>query len=215
MDAPITPTPADALPSSIHLQLADTLRRNLPAPATDRPEDAARHDRALIEHAASLLPATADEANLAALHVAASTQALECLRLARLCPDDLAAVLKCTAQSASMMRQARAFRVALDRAQTERRSREPASEAGAVAPAVADVPAQAPPPEPPASTPLAEAERYALHHRKRAMLIRRLGRLPPKFGWLAPEVVRAVATGTTPILRALDQKPDRPCAIAA
>ena len=107
MDAPTTPTPADTLPNSIYLELAHTLRKNLPAPVTDSPEDAARRDRAAIEHATSLLPATPDEANLAALDVAASAQALDCLRLARLYPNDLTVILKCTAQSASMMRQAR------------------------------------------------------------------------------------------------------------
>jgi len=113
MEAPTTPTPADTLPRSIYLELAHTLRKNLPAPVTDSPEDAARRDRAAIEHAASLLPATPDEANLAALYVAASAQALDCLRQCRLYPNDLTVVLKCTAQSASMMRQARAYRTAL------------------------------------------------------------------------------------------------------
>jgi hypothetical protein len=47
------------------------------------------------------------------------------------------------------------------------------------------------------------------------VLIRRLGHLPPKFGWLAPEVVHAVVTGTTPILRALDAKPARTMVLAA
>jgi len=57
MDTLTTPAPADTLPSSIYLELAHTLRKNLPAPATDSPEDAARRDRAAIAHAASLLPA--------------------------------------------------------------------------------------------------------------------------------------------------------------
>ena len=220
MDAPTTPAPADTLPRSIHLELAHTLRKNLPAPVTDSPEDAARRERAAIGHAASLLPATFDEANFAALYVAASAQALECVRLARLYPSDPTVVLKCTAQCASMMRQARAFRTALDRAQTARRKREAAApdadatQQQAVA-LVADTLAQAPPPEPPQPNPIAEAERYALHHRKRAMLVRRLGHLPPKFGWLPPEVVHAIVTGTTPILRALDEKPDRTTALAA
>ena len=131
MDAPTAPAPADTLPSSICLELAHTLRKNLPAPVTDSPEDAARWERAAIEHAASLLPATSDEANLAALYVAASAQALDCLRLARLYPNDPTVMLKCTAQSASMMRQARAFRTALDRAQTARRKREAAPDADA------------------------------------------------------------------------------------
>ncbi len=219
MDAPTTPTPVDTLPSPIYLELAHTLRKNLPAPVTDSPEDAARRDRAAIEHAASLLPATSDEANLAALYVAASAQALDCLRLARLYPNDLTVILKCTAQSASMMRQARAFRSALDRAQTARRKSEATPDAEATEQQalalMADALAQAPPPEPSKPNPIAEAERYALHHRKRAMLIRRLGHLPPKFGWLPPEAVHAVATGTTPILRALDEKPARATALAA
>ena len=172
-----------------------------------------------IAHAASLLPATSDEANLAALYVAASAQALDCLRLARLYPNDPTVILKCTAQSASMMRQGRAFRSALDRAQTARRKREATPDADATEQQalalMADALAQAPPPEPSRPNPIAEAERYALQHRKRAMLIRRLGHLPPKFGWLPPEAVHAVATGTTPILRALDEKPARPIAVAA
>ena len=68
MDHRAAPAPADTLPSSICLELAHTLRKNLPAPVTDSPDDAARWERAAIEHAASLLPATADEANLAALY---------------------------------------------------------------------------------------------------------------------------------------------------
>jgi hypothetical protein len=47
------------------------------------------------------------------------------------------------------------------------------------------------------------------------MLVRRLGHLPPKFGWLPLDVVHAIATGTTPILRALDEKPARATAAAA
>ena len=219
MDEPLTPTPADTLPSSIYLELAYALRKNLPAPATDSPEDAARRERAAIGHAASLLPATSDEANLAALYVAASAQALDCVRLGRLYPNDPAVVLKCAAQCGSMMRQARAFRTALDRAQTERRKRGAVPDAEATGQQalalVADALAQAPPPEPRQPSPIAEAERYALQHRKRAVLIRRLGHLPPKFGWLAPEVAHAVATGTTPILRSLDQAARGPVAAVA
>jgi hypothetical protein len=176
-------------------------------------------EQGAVEHAASLSPVTSDEANLAALYVAASAQALDCLRLARLCPNDTAAVLKCTAQSASMMRQARAFRTALERVQTARRKRAGARGGDATqeqAPTpVADATAQAPASPARKPDPIAEAERYELHHRKRAVLIRRLGHLPPKFGWLAPGVVHAVATGTTPILGAVDEKPARVTAAAA
>jgi hypothetical protein len=50
---------------------------------TDTPEDAARRDNTAIAHVASLLPANTDEADLAALYVAAQACAMECLRLAR------------------------------------------------------------------------------------------------------------------------------------
>jgi hypothetical protein len=54
----------------------------------------------------------------------------------------------------------------------------------------------------------AAAERYATFHRKNATLIRRLGRLPERVavGAVAPEVVHAIATGTTPILTALGSR---------
>ena len=84
---------------------------------------------------------------------------------------------------------------------------------------MADALAQTPPApaKTPHPNPIAEAERYALHHRKRAALIRSLGRLPDKLnvGLVRPEVLHAIVTGTTPILRALDKKPHAPAALAA
>ena len=67
----------------------------------------------------------------------------------------------------------------------------------------------------PQPNPIAEAERYALLHRKRAALIRRLGQVPHKlnYGPLPPDLVHAIVTGATPILRALDKRPDRAAAI--
>jgi hypothetical protein len=90
------------------------------------------------------------------------------------------------------MREARSWRLALLRAQAGREKRdtdEAASDAateteqrvlGLMADALSAVPrtpASEPPPQP---DPIAEAEQYALHHRKRAILIRRLGRVPQK-----------------------------------
>lgn len=218
MDAPPTPDPADLLPKAIYRHLCHALRTYLPPPPTDTPEEATRREQAALEHAISLCPVTFDEAGIAAQYVGASLQAMDCLRLARRHPDDAARVLKCTAQSASMMRQARAWRLALDRAQAERCRRDATADAvadfvpiGPPVPALApETPAQAPPPDS-----IAEAERYALHHRKRAVLVRRLGHLPGKFGWLPPAVQHAIATGNTPILRGLDEKPHRAMAEAA
>lgn len=231
-DAPSAPTPADAaliLPRATYYQVAHTLRRLLPPPITDTPEDAASRDIAVIAHVASLLPANPDEANLAAQYVAASAYALDCLRLARAHEDDPAYMLKCTAQSASMMRQAKGWRLALLRAQAARETRAAdtaASDAateterralGLMADALAQAPPASAPKQPPQRDPIVEAERYALSHRKRAVLIRSLGRLPDKLdvGVLPSEVVHAIATGTTPILRGLDRQSRQPAALAA
>ena len=63
----------------------------------------------------------------------------------------------------------------------------------------------------------AEADDYTLHHRKRAALIRRLGRLPEKlnFGPVPPELVKEIVTGVSPILRSLDPHPGTNSAMAA
>jgi hypothetical protein len=70
---------------------------------------------------------------------------------------------------------------------------------------------------PPTSPDPAEAGQYALHHRERVALIRRFARVPHKldFGPLRLETVHAIATGTTPIVRALGEKPYWPTALAA
>ena len=126
------------------------------------------------------------------------------------------------------MRQARGWRLALQRAQAAREKREADTAAsddataterrvlGLLAGALDRAPAAPASAEPPRPNPIAEAERYALHHRKRAMLIRRLGCLPDKIGigGLRPEAVHAIVTGTSPILRALDSKPQHAAAMA-
>jgi hypothetical protein len=225
------PTPADAdliLSRATYYQVTHTLRRALPPPITDTPEDAARRDCAAIAHVASLLPATADEANLAAQYVGASAYALDCLRLARAHEDDPRHMLQCLAQSTRMMREAKGWRLALLRAQAAREKCQADDAAREAASAVetrtlslmAEALAHGPPPPevapvpevvakpPPKRDPIAEAERYATFHRKNATLIRRLGRLPDRVavGAVAPEVVHAIATGTTPLLMALGGK---------
>ncbi len=101
------PDPTPRLSRDACYQIVHTLRASLPPPVTDTPGDASRRDNAAIAHVASLLPANTDEANLAALYVAAQACAMECLQLARTWRNDLAAFLKCTARSAAMMQQAR------------------------------------------------------------------------------------------------------------
>ena len=232
MDPQPSPTPTDIalqLSRDTYYQVVHTLRTSLPSPVTDTPEDADRRDRAVIARIASLLPATPDEANIAAQYVAAGAQALDCQRLARQFPNDPELILKCTAQCASMMRNARSWLNVLLRSQAAREKRDGDSTAAAQAAAternalalMADALLQTPPAQPapaaPTPGPIAEAERYALLHRKRATLIRRLGRLPEKInvGPIPPEIVQALITGTTPILRSLDKTPLAPGALAA
>ncbi len=193
------------------LFLAHKIRTYLPSSTTDSGEEEPHPEfAATLELAASLAPVTHDEANLVALHVAASIQALDALRLARCRPDDSEHVLLCMTRAASMMRQAKSWRTTLERVQAQRRKLAAAAETddAAIAP---------PPPEPQQHDATAAAELYARQHRKRAMLIRRLGRLPDKMniGFVPPDVVHALATGTTPILRALDDKPPSRVAVAA
>jgi hypothetical protein len=112
------------LPRDMYYQVIHTLRAVLPPPVTDAPEDLVRRDHAAIAQVASLVPANADEANLGAQYVAASAYALDCLRLVRENPADTALVLKCSAQAAAMMRQARGARSLLLDVQARRQKRE-------------------------------------------------------------------------------------------
>jgi hypothetical protein len=191
------------LPRDMYYQLIHTLCAALPPPVSSSPEDRTRRDNAAIAQIACLLPANADEANLAAQYVAASAQALDCLRLAREHPSDAPVALKCTAQSANMMRQARGARSLLMRAQAQREKREADNASldkaawlehctvGLMADALRrTAPAPVAEPPPPQSAPLAplqaepqpdpvaDAEQYAISHPRRAALIRSLGCLP-------------------------------------
>ncbi len=80
------PNPTDLagkLMADVYHDLIHKLRRALPSPLTDSPEDLARRDRAAIAKIAALHPANAAEADIAALYVGASEQWKECLRLAQ------------------------------------------------------------------------------------------------------------------------------------
>jgi hypothetical protein len=113
------------LPRDMYYQLAHRLRAALPPPVTNSPDDFVRRDNAAIAEAASLLPANAEEASLAAQFVAASAQALDSLALVEQYRTiDPMRADKCNAQAANMMRQARGFRSLLLRVQAARQKRE-------------------------------------------------------------------------------------------
>jgi hypothetical protein len=184
------PDPIQQLPKDLYYLVIHALRDALPPPVTDSPEDRIRRDNAIIAQVAALLPTNADEVMLAAQCIAANAQALDCLRLARLHRDDVAHVLKCTAQCASMMRQSRSALTHLHRLQAARKQ-----------------PAAKPATERPRS--YTEAESYALANPSSAALIRSLGRLPKKFNGppLSPGLVHDLIHGSSPILQALVKKP--------
>ena len=212
--------PALRLAKDTYYQVVHTLRGLLPLPATGTSEDLTRRDNAAIAHVASLLPVNADEANIAAQHVAANAYAMDCLRVAReYAAADHSFFLQCNARAVSMMRQARAARVLLLRVQDERRTREADhsaadraawTEHSALGLMIDALGAAPPPPQPPTeepvADPIAEAEQYAIIYPQRAARIRVLGGLPQPldFGPPSPELVQAIITGDTPTLRALD-----------
>src|SRR5450755_1955631 len=194
------------LPRDMYYQVIHTLCGSLPPPVSASPEDRTRRDNAAIAQVACLLPANADEANLAAQYVAASAQALDSLRQARENPSDAARALQCTAQSACMMRQARGARSLLIRVQAVRQKREADNASldraawlehctiGLMADALGRTEPPAPMAEPPPPQaapiaaeeawpqpdPVADAEQYAITYPRRAALIRSLGCLPAR-----------------------------------
>jgi hypothetical protein len=220
--------------------LIHTLHTSLPPPPGDDPETIARRDRDAIAQVASLLPVTAAEARLAARFVAADARAHECLRLAGLYPTDVAQVLKCHAQAATMWRQSDSALRALQRMQAARckRDTDPAAASQAAwtehcaqgfiadalhgGPAVFE-PAPPPPPEPavrdaePTRDPIKEAEFYAALYPARAVAIRRHGGMPPDASFPPPEddIIHVLATGRTPALLALDRGAAEPQGDAA
>jgi len=229
MDTQLEPQPLDhayLLPRDAYWQLVRTLRVSLPPPVDDTPEALAHRDNAAIAEVASLLPANASEATLAAQFVAAAAHATDCMRLALKFPASIELGLKCRAQSASMIRQSHSARRMLMRAQAERQQREADSAAtdkaawtehcavGLMVQALPDastmVAAEPPPPEPERKAdidPLAAAEEYAVLHPGPARLIRSVGRGSdnPGFGLPKDHLVYALVTGRTPTLLALDE----------
>ncbi len=122
-------TLAGQLMADVYHDLIHTLRRALPSPLTDSPEDLARRDRAVIAKIAALCPANAAEAEQAALYVAASEQWKECLRFAQQPERSFHGALKYRALANSMMRQAQSALRLLLRIQTARQKLETDSEA--------------------------------------------------------------------------------------
>jgi len=210
MDPTAQPDLIHQLPRDLHYLVVHALRGALPPPVTDSREDPDRYSQDIIADVGSLHPANMAEAILASQCVAANIHALDCLRLARLHPADVAHVLKCTAQSASMMRQSRGALSHLLRLQAAREKRQPDN-------AAADTVAPPAPPVEPCARSFTKAEEYARANPSGAALIRSLGRLPKKFNdaTMTPELVFDIVNSASPILQALVKKPTHRLATAA
>jgi hypothetical protein len=232
------------LPRDLYWLVLHTLRGLLPPPDTNAPDAETRRDHAAIALVASMLPGNAEEADLASRCVGHAAYGMHCLRQARLHRNDLSAFLKCNAQAASMERRAQSGRTLLQRLQAERRKREadPAAAGkaewiehcatGLMAAALDHAtPAAAadPPPAPQATARedpealVVEADLFAAMYPRRAAVIRTRGCLPENavagpdlaIDPPRPALLHAIATGTSPALRALDQRTDAVPAVAA
>ena len=173
--------------SAIEQHLHRTLVASLPPPPNDSPEALRERDDAALAVAASLAPATVQEADLAARFTAAAAHAEDRLRLAGHPNTDLAMRLKLTAQAASLMRQSQNAMNALLRLQELRMKRgKNAPAAKAVLAKHIPAPAAAPARVPPGRAALVAAETYAILYPQRAALIRRHGGVPPDATFTPP-----------------------------
>jgi hypothetical protein len=124
-----TPDPGYLRTRAAYHNLIHTLQGSLPPPIPDTPEARYQRDQAAITQIAALCPAHAAEANLAVQFVAASAQAMDCLRLTHDPKTPHTVTLKCNAQAALMMRQAQSAMRTLLQVQAARRKRNPDNDA--------------------------------------------------------------------------------------
>jgi hypothetical protein len=182
------------LPPAIARHTLFLLLESLPPPLSHTPEERAARDEAAIVSLAVLNPADAFEARLAARAVAADAHATECLRLASVPSTQPDRADRYRAQANAMMRASTTAQRSLSAMQA---AREKAAQAVPQKPSAAA--------EPPAGDITAAAEQYARRDPEDAARIRELGRLPDGHAPVPPALVRAIATGTSPALRALDR----------
>jgi hypothetical protein len=123
----------------------------LPPPVLDHPEYRQRRLTTAVETFEALRPGDAYEACLAVRIVLCGARAVESLRLAGVHREDFAKMTRCCAQAASMMREERAAKRALEREQKVRLATEAVADTQPARTAIASAPPpqakpQAPPP---------------------------------------------------------------------
>src|SRR6201999_599884 len=124
METSTPPPPATDLSTPLYYQLVYTLTDLLPPPLDDSLEALRTRNHAAIAKVAALLPANANEADLAAQCIAARAQAEDLLRLLRHHASDIGLVMRLNAQYGSMVRTSLSVLGRLMRVQAARRKRE-------------------------------------------------------------------------------------------
>ena len=111
------------LPWDMYHDVIRTLVASLPLPPSGSAEDITCRDNSAMAMIASMHPANADEASLAANYVGMRAEALDCLRRSREPGIDQKVAEDLALRSATSMREARAARTLLLRVQAIRRKR--------------------------------------------------------------------------------------------
>jgi hypothetical protein len=109
------------LPRDAFYEIMRVLRRGLPRPETDDAASWARRDRAAMAGVASLQPANAAEARMAAQFVVADAYSLDCFRVAQERWQEPDVARRCAAQGLSMLRESKCAMRVLMRMQAARR----------------------------------------------------------------------------------------------
>jgi hypothetical protein len=111
---------AQLLPREAFHEVMLILRGALPPPASDRPADWTRRDRAAMAAVVALRPVNAAEGRLAAQFVMADCWAADCLRLAAERHRELEVARRCRAQAISLIRESKSSLKALAKLQGDR-----------------------------------------------------------------------------------------------
>jgi hypothetical protein len=198
--------PPPDFPVALAREVFARLCGSLPPPVVDTPEARAVRDDLAYAAVEALYPVDAAEALLAVQVVTTDARALACLRLADMPGRTEVEAHRNRAQALAMMRISHTALRALERRQAARQKAEDAAWQVA-APAPAPEPAE----EPEQSGIEAEADQYAIIYPQRAARIRACGGLPQPcdFGPPRDALVRVIANGDSPILRALDAEAER------
>ena len=227
------PNPFDQVSDSVFRYVVHCLYKDVLPPDVTEPAQVRLIIDAGIAAVASMIPANADEANIAVRVFTADANASACIGYAHqlAAAYEFVAAGKCRAQATQLHRTANAARALLLRVQAARRKREADRAtcdkdawhehcvAGLMVAATKGTPAPAPEPPPPPPAPAAApdddgkfarydiAEQYAAIYPRRAAEIRAHRGIPAAATWGRPdpETVEALLASTSPLVLQADQ----------